>query len=146
MEFVTSVIPKNKLAQYVNEFRKVIENGKGVDNGVVVLEPMNRKVISDIEILQPIKNILVDLYEYLDEIKYELNRNARKFVKNNIDLISQIVLIAAMEGVGANDLIDDNVLLFVLSFVNRISTLTLNMSVNNFMMCCGKVRNTCLKF
>ena len=146
IEFVVEAIPKNKLAQYVNEIRKLIENDKANLN-IINLESTNKKFISNIEILEPIKKILENLYDFLEEIKYsKLNRSTRKFVEKNIDLISQIIILASIEGIEMKDLIDENVLIFILSFIDKISTKKLNMSVSNFMVCCGKMQTACIKF
>lgn len=127
IEFVIKFIGKNKLDSYSNEIRKIImiEKGSHDSNGV----------IDSIEILSSVKTILKNLYGHFEVIKHnELSKSERKFVKQNINVISQIVLILSIYNLDEDSLIEDKILINILTFIRTVNTLNIDMKVKKTFM------------
>ena len=126
--FVLIVIDKNKIKEYTDEVKKIIEIEKGDGS----------EFVEAIEILGCIKNILEDLYAHLEEIKAAaLSKADRTFVKEHIDIIAQVVIVTALDALEEKNLIDQEILVKILSFVRIAAVLDINMNVSKFFPCCG---------
>lgn len=122
IEFVIKFIGKNKLDSYSNEIRKIIMIEKGSQD--------NNGIIDGIEILTSVKTILKNLYGHFETIKHkELTKNDRNFVKQHINIISQIVLILSIYNLDEDSLIEDNILISILTFIRTVNTLNIDMKV-----------------
>ncbi|AGC02142.1 hypothetical protein H012_gp312 [Acanthamoeba polyphaga moumouvirus] len=130
VKFVSQIISKDKLEKYTNEIKRIIEIEKG--NG--------SEVIESVEILISIRKIIEDLYNYLESIKKSLlDKSSRNFIKNNIDLIQQVVIILAIQGLDEINVINKDTLIKILSFVKTVNNISINMKIRNFFLtCCFK--------
>lgn len=135
IKFVDTVIDKNKIREYVDEIKKII----------VIEQKDDPIVIESIEILGCIKNILEDLYSHLESIKTSaLSSTEREFVKNNIDIIAQVILVVAFDELEDSGFVEKDVLIKILSFVRIAAVLDINMHVSkartffNKLSCCKK--------
>ncbi|AGF85111.1 hypothetical protein QJ854_gp671 [Moumouvirus goulette] len=130
VKFVSQVISKDKLRKYTNEIKNIIEIEKG--NG--------SEIIESVEILISIRKIIEDLYNYLESIKKSLlDKSSRNFIKNNIDLIQQVVIILAIQGLDEINIINRDTLVNILSFVKTVNNISINMKIKNFFLtCCFK--------
>ena len=128
--FVNKVIDNRKIAEYVKEVKKIIEIEKGDGS----------QIVEAIEIIGCIKNILVDLYSHLQEIKASaLNKADRLFVKENIDIIAQVVIIKAIDELQERKLIDNETFVKILIIVKGLAALNIDMSITKkWFACCGK--------
>nr|AEX62537.1 hypothetical protein mv_R332 [Moumouvirus Monve] len=123
VKFVSQIISKDKLEKYTNEIKRIIEIEKG--NG--------SEVIESVEILISIRKIIEDLYNYLESIKKSLlDKSSRNFIKNNIDLIQQVVIILAIQGLDEINVINKDTLIKILSFVKTVNNISINMKIRNF--------------
>ncbi|AVL95002.1 hypothetical protein ma616 [Moumouvirus australiensis] len=130
VKFVTQIISKDKLEKYTNEIKRIIEIEKG--NG--------SEIVESVEILISIRKIIEDLYNYLESIKKSLlDKSSRNFIKNNIDLIQQVVIILAIQGLDETNIINKDTLVNILSFVKTVNNISINMKIRNFFLtCCFK--------
>ncbi|QGR54135.1 hypothetical protein [Moumouvirus maliensis] len=130
VKFVTQIISKDKLEKYTNEIKRIIEIEKG--NG--------SEIVESVEILISIRKIIEDLYNYLESIKKSLlDKSSRNFIKNNIDLIQQVVIILAIQGLDETNIINKDTLINILSFVKTVNNISINMKIRNFFLtCCFK--------
>ena len=123
IKFADVIIDKNKIREYTDEIKKII----------AIEQKDDPILIESIEILGCIKNILEDLYSHLESIKKSvLTSSDRDFIKNNIDVIAQVVLVVAFDGVEESGLIDKDILIKILSFVRIAAVLDIDMHVSKF--------------
>ncbi|XWV25886.1 hypothetical protein QJ857_gp1195 [Tupanvirus soda lake] len=127
--FVLAVISMKKIIQYRNEIKKIID----IENSD------NHPSIEAIEIMISIKNILEDLYSHLESIKESnLTKQERSYVKDNIDIIAQVVIVLAIDAIEDKSIINQDVLIKILTFVKVASVIDINMHVKrSFLLCCG---------
>lgn len=112
-QFIFMAIEKNKLAEYSI-------NMKGAKDGI--------------DLLDQIKYTLEDLYNQFESIKdTKLSKLGRNFVGENIDLISIILILMSLD----TDIIPDDILTKILSFVKSMINLDIDMKVERkFLFCC----------
>lgn len=123
IKFVDVILEKNKINEYVDEIKKIIAIEKKEDS----------VFIESIEILGCIKNILEDLYSHFESIKQSvLSKSDREFIKSNIDVIAQVVLIVAFDQIEDHQLVNQEILIKILSFVRVATVIDINMSVSKF--------------
>ena len=124
--FVLDFVTEKKFAQYTTEIQKNVVRYAGM--------------IESVELLAPIKNILEDLYTNFESAKNDLNKVDRKFIETNIDLISQIIILLAIDGLEV-DLIDRANLVKVLSFLHFFSRPGIDMTTNKCLGRCFGLAN-----
>lgn len=133
IKFVTKIISREKLDKYTQEIKKIIQIEKGTGS----------EIIESVEILISVKKIIEDLYTYLESIKASvLDKSGRNFIKKNIDLIQQVVIILAIDRLDETNLIDKETLINILGFVKTVNNISINMKIRNFFLaCCTKNNN-----
>ncbi|AZL89163.1 hypothetical protein QKC54_gp0676 [Megavirus baoshan] len=133
IKFVIKTISREKLEKYTQEIKKIIQIEKGTGS----------EIIESVEILISVKKIIEDLYTYLESIKASvLDKSGRNFIKKNIDLIQQVVIILAIDGLDETNLIDKETLINILGFVKTVNNISINMKIRNFFLaCCTKNNN-----
>nr|URM62043.1 hypothetical protein [Mimivirus sp.] len=123
VKFITKIISREKLEKYTQEIKKIIQIEKGTGS----------EIIESVEILVSVKKIIEDLYTYLESIKASiLDKSGRNFIKNNIDLIQQVVIMLAIDGLDEVNLIDKETLINILGFVKTVNNISINMKIRNF--------------
>ncbi|XWV24649.1 hypothetical protein QJ856_gp1135 [Tupanvirus deep ocean] len=129
INFVLAVISLDKINQYRNEIKKIID----IENND------NPLSVGAVEIMISIRKILEDLYSYLESIKEsKLSKQERAYVKDNIDVIAQVIIVLAMDAIEDKTVINQDTLLKILTFVKVASVIDINMKVNrSFLLCCG---------
>ncbi|AEQ33452.1 hypothetical protein CE11_00763 [Megavirus courdo11] len=133
IKFIAKIISREKLEKYTQEIKKIIQIEKGTGS----------EIIESVEILVSVKKIIEDLYTYLESIKTSiLDKSGRNFIKNNIDLIQQVVIMLAIDGLDEVNLIDKETLVNILGFVKTVNNISINMKIRNFFLaCCTKNNN-----
>ncbi|AGD92645.1 hypothetical protein LBA_00727 [Megavirus lba] len=123
IKFIAKIISREKLEKYTQEIKKIIQIEKGTGS----------EIIESVEILVSVKKIIEDLYTYLESIKASiLDKSGRNFIKNNIDLIQQVVIMLAIDGLDEVNLIDKETLVNILGFVKTVNNISINMKIRNF--------------
>lgn len=126
IRFVSAIVDGGKIKEYVDEIKKIIKIEKGDGS----------KFIEAIEILGCIANILVDLYDHLEAIKtVALDKNDREFIKSNIDIVAQVIIVVALDHIEEMNFIEKDVLIKILSFVRIAAAIDINMNIKKCFAC-----------
>lgn len=134
INFISTYLSQAKLEQYASEIQSIVSTyGKEAETDVE----------QSFEILVSIKNIIEDLYNYLESIKGSLPKVDRTFAANNIGTIQQTVVVLAIDHLKDAEFISKDALVKILSFVNSINNLSINMKVSSFFpLSCFKSTST----
>lgn len=132
IKFVLAVISKEKIDQYSLEVKNII----------AIEQRNDLPAFEAIGILSCITNILEDLYAHLESIKVsELSANDRTFVKEHIDVIAQVVIVLAFDAIEDKNIVNQQILVLILSFVRVAAVLNINMKVKKCIgFCCTKAQ------
>jgi len=106
-----------------------------IKNIITITESKNEKSVDIVEIITILPKIISNLYNFLEDAKSNQMLNyERKFIKNNIDLISQVVLILSLKELLEKKYVDEKSLIKILRSVKVIISLKIDMS-KSFSFC-----------
>lgn len=129
MNLIKNIIPPNQIGKYTDQIEQMIN----------IIKSNQSASIEAMQLLPSIKNIIVDLYDYLERIKTNvLTPSNRLFVKNNIDMIVMATIIAAMVSTQDFNLINQTTMMNVLDIIKVLVSLNIDMDVKNCIVGCYK--------
>ena len=119
----------------INQFISIVKNLVSVEHEN---EPTPIKIL---DMLEPIKEILDQLYSDLVLIKADLSGVNRTFIQNNIDVIAQVIILMSCKELIDLGYINQNELTKILIFINALHITNIDMTIKKCFTCCNKNKN-----
>lgn len=119
-------ISTDKISEFTNIVKKII-----------AAECENEKtVIKILDMLEPIKEIIDELYSELMLVKSDISYTDRNFIKNNIDIIVQTVILESCKELVDFGLVNQDEFIQVLIFIKTLYLAKIDMSVRKRFSIC----------